>query len=182
MCCFQENPRRKARRLDRQAAERVKILRLRQTPTAVRRKRKRRNEKRRKSSKRKRRSTRKRTTKKSKAKRKKFHPHCQSWGGRFFDKWRQLVVRSAKNKFLLFSEKEETEEKKEEFFSTVRPEEIPDVPSNKFLSRDPPPAKEQPERRYVLYALFCSQHLVRMALLYFIEAILASEKKNFLAI
>ena len=36
----------------------------------------------------------------------------------------------------------ENGEKKEEFFSTVRPEEIPDVPSNKFLSRDPPPEKQ----------------------------------------
>ena len=33
--------------------------------------------------------------------------------------------------------------KKEEFFSSVRPEEIPDVPSNKFLSRDPPPPKDK---------------------------------------
>jgi hypothetical protein len=38
--------------------------------------------------------------------------------------------------FVHFSGKEE--EKKEEFFSSVRPEEIPDVPLPKYLFRGPP--------------------------------------------
>ena len=48
------------------------------------------------------------------------------------------------NCILSFHSGDEAENgKKEEIFSTVRPEEIPDVPSNKFLSRDPPPPKDK---------------------------------------
>ena len=43
---------------------------------------------------------------------------------------------SAQLSFINFSE--EGELKGEEFFSTVRPEEIPDIPSQKFLYRGSP--------------------------------------------
>jgi len=44
---------------------------------------------------------------------------------------------------VLLSRKEEEEP---QFFSTVRPEEIPEIPSNKFLFRGSPPKKVEADR------------------------------------
>ncbi len=48
--------------------------------------------------------------------------------------------------FILFdSDRDEDKKTEPEFFSTVRPEEIPDVPTHKFLLRGSPPKKEGDE-------------------------------------
>ena len=45
------------------------------------------------------------------------------------------------------------EEEEPQFFSTVRPEEIPEIPSNKFLFRGSPPKKVEADR-FVLSGIF----------------------------
>jgi len=47
------------------------------------------------------------------------------------------------------------EEEPPQFFSTVRPEEIPEIPSNKFLFRGSPPKKVEADR-YVCVMLYCA--------------------------
>jgi len=47
------------------------------------------------------------------------------------------------------------EEETSQFFSTVRPEEVPEIPSNKFLLRGSPPKKVEADRCVFLgYSVF----------------------------